>query len=796
MKIVYSWLKDFVDIDVPVEELADALTGCGLEVASIEHRAAPEGIVAAKVLDVQKHPNADRLSVCSVDAGGNEQLTIVCGAPNVVPDMNVALATIGTQFSPDFVIKKTKLRGVTSHGMLCSEKELGISDDHSGLMQLPDDSIPGKPFSNYFPPETIIEIELTPDRGDCLSVLGVAREIAATYNLPLKDTAQHPREESDETISDSITVTIDASDRCPRYTGRLVRSVTIGPSPQWLQTRLTLAGIHPINNIVDITNYMLLHFGQPMHAFDYALIQGKKIGVRTAGNEQIFTTLDSIDRQLTAEDLLITDGSHPVALAGIMGGAGSEINENTTDVFLECAYFEPIGIRKTGKRLGLSTDSSYRFERGVDPEKSLEDALDTAAALLELLAGGTTVKDVVDVYPTPLQKKTITLRPEKVCRVLGTQIVEARIVSFLTSLQITCTKQNDGTLLCTVPLFRHDITIEEDLIEEVGRLFGYDNITPSETMHLSLLRSLPERERITDTIRHALAFSGLQEVVTNSMTSRKKCSVTDPDTIPVELLNPLNPEMACMRPSLIGSLLDITAYNCNRKNRDNRFFEFGKTYRTDASGKYIERTVIAILLEGNLWNATWNSSAMKISFYALKGIIEAFCSHIGFTDIEFSAAETAPVYFSDEVAYVRIGSLIHGFAGMVSGNICKKFDIKSDIAYAQLDITDLLTSTLPQKQYTPLPKYPALERDFSFVFADTVSSSSITETVSSLSPLIESVYPFDVFRGDKLGAGKKSITFSIAFRSPDKTLTDNDVESICDQIIDSMEKTFQGELRS
>lgn len=798
MKIVYSWLKDFVDIDVPVRELADALTGCGLEVDTIEYYRPPEGVVIAKVLEKEKHPDADRLSVCKVDAGAGEPLAVVCGAPNVQAGMHVPLATIGTVLGPDFTVKKAKVRGVESYGMLCSERELGISDDHSGLMDLPDTMVPGKPFSDYFPEEAVIEIELTPDRGDCLSMVGVAREVAARFGLPLKRTARTPSENGSDPVPTAISVAIDAPERCPRYTGRLVRGVTIAPSPQWLQTRLRLCGIRPISNVVDITNYILLHFGQPMHAFDYARISNHRIGVRTAGKRLAFTTLDGTERSLEADDLLITDGSGPVALAGIMGGAGSEITDTTSDVFLECAYFEPTGIRKTGKRLGLSTDSSYRFERGVDPGEGLIDALDTAAALLEELAGGTVAEGRIDVCPEQLEPKKIPLRTEKVAQVLGVSIPEERVLSFLRSLQIDCTPENNGTITCTVPLFRHDITIEEDLIEEVGRLYGYDNIPPSESMHLSLLRTLPEVERITDTIRSALAFGGLHEAVTNSMTSSGKCSLVTPDATPVALMNPLNPDMALMRTSLLGSLLDITAYNRNRRNMNNRFFEIGKVFHRDPDGNCIERTVIAMLIEGDIWGNTWNSPAQPVSFYVLKGIIEAFSAHVGFSGCIFSrSADGVPGYYGPEAASVEIGTVIKGYAGVISGKIAAAFEVKSTVCYAELDIAGLLSKgALPARSYTPLPRYPALERDFSFVMPEELSSSKIIETVRPLSGLIEEIYPFDVFRDEKLGSGRKSITFNVRFRSPEKTLADNDVEKLCDRIITTLENEYDVQLRS
>ena len=796
MNIVYSWLKDFIDIDIPVEELADALTQSGLEVASVHKRTTPQGIVIGRVLEKTPHPNADRLSVCKVDAGGEEPLTIVCGAPNVAPGMHVPCATIGTVFSEDFAIKKTKLRGVESYGMLCSEKELGLSDDNSGLMSLSASTVPGKSFSEYYPDDAVIEIELTPDRGDCLSMIGVAREIAARFGLPLKNTALAPKENSTDQITTAITVTIESPDRCPRYMGRLVRGVTIAPSPQWIQYRLSSAGIRPINNVVDVTNYILLHFGQPMHAFDYERIQKNAIIVKPAGIAAEFETLDGIKRPLAADDLLIHDGEHPVALAGIMGGAGSEITDSTTDVFLECAYFDPVGVRKTAKRLGLSTDSSYRFERGVDPDEGLVSALETAAALLEEIAGGTTASGRIDCNPEPLRKRSISLRPNKVSSVLGVPFSTDQIVSFLESLQIICKRDTDDTIVCTVPLFRHDLVIEEDLIEEVGRLYGYDNIPTSDSMMLSLRRSLPATEMLTDTIRSAMAFSGMNETITNSMISEKKCRNTMPDRMPVPLLNPLTPDMACMRTSLLPSLLDVAIYNCNRKNRNNRLFEIGKTFELHPDGTHSERTVLSVLIEGDYQPLSWNSTRQQVSFYIMKGILEAFAVHLGIRSSTYAAQQQIPSCFTPEAAKVTLGSSITGYVGMVSEKIRNDFDIKTPVCYAELDITEFLSTPLRIPHYEPLPRFPALERDFSFVMDEGLSTSEIVETIKPLSPLLETVVPFDIFRGEKLGEGKKSVAFSLSFRSPEKTLTENDVESLCEEIISTVATKYGAHLRT
>ncbi|MBD3347171.1 MAG: phenylalanine--tRNA ligase subunit beta, partial [Chitinivibrionales bacterium] len=431
MLIPLQWLKDFVDITVPVDELTDAITRAGLEVASVKEMHIPSGIKVAKILGLRPHPNADKLKLCDVDAG--KKMTIVCGAPNVVEGMYAPLATIGTVLSPEFTVKKAKIRGVESSGMLCSEKELGISDDHSGIMALSEEFEPGKELSEYFPGDSVIEIEITPDRGDCLSMLGVAREVSAVLGLPLKNTVKHP-EESEGKIHDLISVEIKNPSACPRYLGRMVTGVTIGESPEWMKRRLREAGLRPINNVVDITNYILLHFGHPMHAFDYDKIEQKKIIVDNAQQGQKFMTLDEVERELISNDLLIYDGEKSVALAGIMGGAGSAISESTTDVFLECAYFDPVTVRKTSKRLNLSTDSSYRFERGVDPEQGLVDAIDTAAEFLRLYAGGTVVPGCIDECPQPLEKRTVPLRPAQVCRLLGVTVEKDTIISYLSSL--------------------------------------------------------------------------------------------------------------------------------------------------------------------------------------------------------------------------------------------------------------------------------------------------------------------------------------------------------------------------
>ncbi len=796
MKIVYSWLKEVVAVNVPARELADVLTGAGLEVASLQHIRVPATVIVARVIEVTKHPNADKLTVCKVDAGGPAPLTIVCGAPNTKAGMLSPLAPVGAVLGPDMTVKKAKIRGVESSGMLCSERELGLSDDHSGIMSLPAHYKIGEELSAYYPEDAVIEIEITPSRGDCLSVIGVAREVAARYHVPIKDTAVRPEEQRNDPIASAISVAIEDVPGCPRYAGRLVRGVTIKPSPEWMQRRLTVAGLRPINNVVDITNYLMLHYGQPMHAFDYSLIAGRKIIVRKAGRRQGFTTLDGTQRELAADDLLICDGERPVALAGIMGGAGSEISEQTRDVFLECAFFGPAGIRKTSKRLGLSTDASYRFERGVDPESGLIDALDSAAGLIVKYGGGTVASGRVDAYPRRFERRTIAVRPSRVSKVLGHAFSSNQIAGFLASLGLSCKQKDPDAMVCTVPLFRHDLEIEEDCIEEIGRLYGYDAIPAAEYAPVFLSRQLSGTERAVDTIRHALAYSGFNEILTSSMTSEKRRALLTPDMQPVTLLNPLSPDMAQMRTSLAGTMLEVLAYNLNRKNSNNKFFEVGRTYELLPSGEFRERDAVGILAEGNWVPAAWNAAAMPCDFYIVKGIIETFGVHLGVSCPEISPLHNVPALFESEAASVILGKSIQGVTGKISRKVLDHFDLKTVVYYAELDISEYLTAPQFQPKYKPLPKFPALERDFCFVMPEQLSAQTVAGEMYTLSPLIEEVRPFDLYRGEKLGPGLKSIAFSVSLRSNEKTLTDKDVEALCATIIRTMKEKFGAQLRS
>ncbi|MBD3320514.1 MAG: phenylalanine--tRNA ligase subunit beta [Chitinivibrionales bacterium] len=793
MLIPLEWLKEFVDISVPVEQLADAITRAGLEVTAVSTVHIPDGVKVARITAVRPHPDADKLSLCDVDIGA--KLTIVCGAPNVREGMLAPLATVGTQLASECRVKKAKIRGVESSGMLCSEKELGLSDDHSGIMTLPEEYAAGEELSKYYPDQPVIEIEITPDRGDCLSMLGVAREVSAVLSVPLKDTALRP-EESGDKITDALKIEIKNAPACPRYLGRLISGVIIGESPSWLKHRLRSAGLRPINNVVDITNYILLHFGHPMHAFDYNRISGKKIIIDNARENQKFTTLDETERTLVADDLLIYDGEQAVALAGIMGGEGSAISGSTTDVFLECAYFDPVTIRKTSKRLGLSTDSSYRFERGVDPDRGLVNALDTAAELIRRCSGGTVATGMIDACPSPCKKRTVTLRPSRVTRLLGVEIGKQSLIEYLSSLGIQLVHDHGERLEFSIPLYRHDISSEVDCIEEAGRLYGYDNIPSADRAPVSLSVHPSRVEKTIDMINSTLAAMGFHEIITDGMTSEKIHAFMTPHKEPVRIMNPLNPDMALLRTTMLSGCLKTIAYNIHRKNSDSRLFEVGRTFEQKTGAQLPEeRDMLAIILDGNFIPGAWNAHSLPGDFYVVKGIVDSLVRALGLAAPEYDSGASLPPYFDTTSSALRSTGCISGAVGTIKKEACALFDIHTDIYFAELDITGLLKTDRTLPEYKPLPRHPALERDFCFVMDESIQSKQIVSEIHALSPLIESVVPFDVYRGEKVGSGKKSIAYSISFRAPDRTLAEKEIEPLCRSCIASLKEKYGIELR-
>ena len=794
MRISLNWLRELVDVTAPAEEIADVLTQLGLEVEGIETTNIPEGIVVADVIEAVPHPSSDHLTLCKVDCGTGEILPIVCGAPNVRAGMRTALATIGTQIAPDFVIKKAKLRGEVSMGMLCSEQELGLSKDHGGIVDLPDSFVKGTPLSIYYKCDTILEVSLTPNRGDCQSVAGIAREVAAKYGKPLLLPVKHPVD-SGEDISSLISVSVEDGNRCPRYLGRFVRGVKIAESPDWLKDKLATVDIRPINNVVDITNYILMLFGQPMHAFDYSTVVGKKIVVKTATDGQKFTTLDGKEQSLLSTDLLICDSEKAVALAGIMGGANSGISNATTDVFLECAYFEPTGVRKTAKCLGISTDSSFRFERGVDPADHLEYAIDTAAALIAEICGATVAKGRIDVNPVKLSPKTISLRLSYLNKLLGVTIPKENVVASLAGINIKLIEDNGDSLKFSVPYYRHDIEIETDLVEEAGRFFGYDNIPTPATSPVPIDRRRYNPEGLIHRIRHTLAANGFSEAISNPITSSQKCSLLTPAVSQVTLANPLAPEMGVMRTTLAAGLLEAVSHNLNYKNQNVMLFEIGRTFEKTASVLPNERTKLAMIIEKSLIPQSWIGSSIAADFYVLKGLIESLADRLEHSAVTVSRADDmVPPMFTEEAGTVS-STVFSGFIGKIKPEILKAFEIKSTVYYAELDISGIYEKAPAMPHYVSIPKFPTMDRDFCFVLDETILSADVCNTITGISPLIRSTKAFDVYKGEKLPAGKKSIAFATAIRSDEKTLTDDEANEISANIISAVEKGFAAELR-
>jgi len=793
MRISLNWLKDLVDIDGDAHRVAEVLTGVGLEVESVRAYAPPAGVATARVREVRAHPDADKLRVCTVEAGSGKH-EVVCGAPNVREGMIAAFAPAGTTVASGMTVDTAVIRGVTSSGMLCSERELGLSEDHSGIMELDAGTEIGRPLSDIIPADWILDIELTPDRGDCLSMLGVARELAAAAGTTIRETAAVPHERDDDPIGTHADVRIDAPAKCPRYAGRLVRGVTVGPSPQWLKNRLRTVGLRPINNVVDITNYILLHFGHPMHAFDFKQIKGGRISVRTAGEGMVFVTLDEQERTLTAEDLLICDDGGPLALAGIMGGAGSAVTEETTDIFLECAFFDPSGVRRTSKRLGLSTDSSYRFERGVDPGDGLVRSLDTAAALTASLAGGTVCAGRIDRNPQPCTRPAIPVRISKAAELLGTDLNPDTTAKLLRALLIEVDRADNDTLTCTVPTWRHDLHLEVDMIEEIGRMHGYDNIQATSRTTLPLRRSENTREATTGKIRASLAHFGLNEIVTGGLCPEATLRLIRPDIQPVALMNPISPDLACLRTTMVAGLLQTVVYNLNRRTTDNRLFELGKVFRSRGRTHLpLERTHLAIVIQGAYQPPAWNHGGVPSDFFVLKGILDALAVNLEIGSLEYGPGNDP--LFDRESASVHYNDKITGSMGRLNSEIGAHFDTDTALYYAELDVTEFLDWTPSAPRYRDLPKFPAVERDFAFVLPESINSASISEEIFGLSSLVEAVVPFDVYRGEKVEEGMKSIAWSVRLRSPERTLTDEAAQEVCDAIIETVSSKYGARLR-
>ena len=797
MNVTLNWLKNYINFEFSPSELADRLTMLGIEVESVKQLGVDlEGVIVGSVTSIRPHPNADKLVLCQVDTGGTEALQIVCGAPNAREGMLAPVATIGATLPVGLTIKRAKLRGETSEGMLCSEKELGLSDDAAGLMNLPTDIPVGTPLSNALGLDDIMfELEITPNRPDCLSLIGIAREIRAETGNPLKLPTVDLKESSTN-VRDLTSVTIDAPDLCPRYAARVIQGVKVTESPAWLQQRLASVGIGVINNIVDVTNFVLMEYGQPLHAFDYDKLTENRIVVRRAADGEHITTLDEVERELTPDMLVIADAEKPVALAGIMGGYDSEITETTYDVLLESAYFNPSSVRATAKTLGISTEASYRFERGADPGVVLA-ALDRAAQLIAELADGTVCEATVDVYPGQQPLTEIQLRPERVNFVLGTTLEAAEMAQILNRLGFDVDTTGEVYQI-TVPTFRSDITREIDLIEEIARVHGYDNIPTTLPKGDIPVPAPNSKTEVRRRIKHFLLAAGMMEAVNYSFCDpncfdKIRLNASDPLRNTLKLRNPLSPEMSVLRTTLTPSLLENAQHNRNHQIDTIAFFEIGSVFVHDGEEKEPER--VAGILAGQIGEGVYSDPHRPPDFFDIKGLVEGILEACGIVDSTLQKTDV-PTFHPGRNAEVVLDDRSIGVFGEVHPEVLENYDLPYKAYLFEFDLEGLADAATFAKRFEPISIYPKVARDLAIVVDKTVLSDMPTELIYTTGgDAVDSVRLFDVYEGEQVPEGKKSLAYTITYHSATETLTDKAVNALHDEVVKRLNRELGAELR-
>lgn len=832
MNISYSWLKDYVDFDLSAEQLAAALTSIGLECEGIHTvetiRGGLRGIVIGKVLTCVEHPNSDHLHITTVDLGGENPEQIVCGAPNVAAGQTVVVATVGTVLydgDKEFVIKKSKIRGVESMGMICAEDEIGVGTSHDGIIVIVGDNLPapGTPAAEYYgvQDEDVVEVDITPNRIDAASHYGVARDLAAylTANgegfAPVR--ARRPAVD-DFTIDDPsakcVSVRVDAPQACPRYCGVTIEGVKVAPSPEWLQKRLRLIGLHPINNIVDITNYILHGLGQPLHCFDRAHIDGDAIIVLTCEAGTKFTTLDGVERTLDAADLMICDGNkRPMCIAGVFGGLDSGVTEQTTSVFLESACFNATSVRRTARRHGLSTDASFRYERGLDANGCIY-ILKVAALMVKTLAGGTIVGEIQDVYPEKVHRPRVLLETEYMDSLIGQKVPSTAVDAILEALEVETLERhgdasNPTSRLLAVPTYRVDVTRPCDVVEDILRIYGYNKIemplqVRSSLSYKSTTDAAADMQRI---VANQLSGAGFREILNNSLTAVSYYQDDEPERC-VRLLNPLSQDLAVMRRTLLYGGLESIEHNVNRKSKDLAMYEFGNVYFYDGSREstieaplrpFSQGARLALWLTGDSRVASWQAPALEASFYDLRAYVDNILRHLGFDvarDIVYTVAEPSKLFAAAMNVATRKGKDL-GILGIVSRAACGKCDLKVPVFFAELD-WDALTNAAQKLgiTYYDLPKTQAVKRDLALLIDTSVTMADIEKVVKdSEKKILRDVTLFDVYEGDKLPEGKKSYAITVTLRDDEKTLQDKYIDNVMNRIIANLRNRLGAELR-
>ena len=801
MKIPLSWLKEYVDIKVPVEELAHKLTMAGTEVGEVVTTGDWVGCTVGRVTLVEGHPNADRLSLCTVDAGGGEPMRVVCGAPNVAEGQKIAFARVGAELFNSHsgkieTLKAARIRGVVSEGMICSELELGTGDDHTGIVVLPEDAPVGMSLSEYLG-DHILDLDVTPNRPDCLSVLGVAHEVAAITNATVRE-PDHSYPEEGQPIETLASVGVADQDLCPRYTASLIDGIKVGPSPRWLQERLLKAGMRPINNVVDITNYVMLEYNQPLHAFDFDKLKGGRVVVRRARPGEVLVSLDGMERKLSPSMLIIADSEDAIALGGIIGGVQSEMAESTTTVFLESASFNPANNRRTAQTFQLSTEATTRFEKGLRTELP-PIALRRATQLIHDIAGGAVAKGILDIFPAKDQYAApyLALTAQRLQKVLGVSLDMERVEKVLTSLGFHCQKDAAGDLLAEAPYWRSDIGIEDDLVEEVARIIGYDEIpttmlsTPIPPHQPQPLRELRER------IRDLLVDCGMQEVITYpviSMEDMAKTKVLEAEAPPLKLANPMSSQQDHLRTTLRSSLLSALSANQLHEQGPVRVFEIGRTYIARDRDLPDERETVAGIVSGARSDAHWLSDAGELGFYDAKGVVDGLLNQLR-VPVGYEAV-VDPTFHPGKCARIVAGNVPLGTVGEVHPAVMEAFGIeRGPVAMFELDLEAILRVTADSSRgYAPVGRFPSAMRDIA-VLTDVAVPASQLERIIQKQSLVSRVSLFDVYVGGNLPAGKRSLAYHIQFQSPDRTLTAEEVGRALQFVVASLEREVGAELR-
>ncbi len=806
MTISYKWLQEYLPQRIEPEKLSRILTAIGLEVESLEKyeslKGGLQGLVIGEVMTCTPHPDADKLKITTVDTGNGELLNIVCGAPNVAAGQKVVVALVGTTIYPvngePMTMKNAKIRGVESQGMICAADEIGIGESHEGIMVLPPESKKGSPASEYFQPyeDHIFEIGLTPNRIDAMSHLGVAKDVCAYLShhnkADIKISSPFKNNFKVDNQGLQMELSIENTDACQRYSGVSIQGVTIGESPTWLQDRLKSIGLRPINNIVDITNFILHETGQPLHAFDADMIEGRKLVIKNLPEGTPFVTLDNKTRKLSSEDLMICNTSEPMCIGGVYGGLHSGVTASTRNIFLESAWFNPAYIRKTSLRHGLRTDAAARFEKGVDISNTIP-VLKRAAMMIREIAGGEIASDVVDIYPRPLEKNEVSLTYHYLKKLSGKNYHADTIKNILGSLGFELIKEGIDQMRLAVPFSKPDVTLPADIVEEIMRIDGLDNIDiPAMITIAPMVESLAHAEAYHEKTAGYLVGNGFNEIFTNSITN----SIYYSETVllsAVKMINNLSEELNIMRPAMLETGLERIAYNHNRKNTDTRFFEFGKTYSLSMAGKFTEKAHLAIYISGNKKTGGWKGKAEEADIFYLKGIVEKVMEGLGVKAVFHQGEDEEPA----NQILVKIKNELVARIASVSETLLQHFDIRQPVFYADLDWDKLLQCNERVRiKHAEIPRYPAVQRDLAIVVDKTLMYQSVEKaTINARINKLKNINLFDIFESDKLGAHKKSMAISFTFQDEEKTLTDREIDGMMNKIIDVYEKELNAEVR-